>query len=128
MAEKIKVRWDVEEEDIPVKGNVMASGNDEDDHRAEQEVLSQLRSGNIYAWCVMIVTATYKGFTGKAALGGCSYKSKEDLLQDQFEAMKKDAIHNLKTSIEATVLAGKEARKALKTIDKAEVVPEEEKP
>lgn len=84
------------EEDQPIKGNVMASGDDEVDEAAEMLVLDQLAHGNQWAWCTVRVVCTHapSGITGDNYLGCCSYKSEEDFRSssaDYFNDMCADA-------------------------------------
>jgi hypothetical protein len=45
----------VEQDDTPVRGNAMASGDDAADRECEDEILSRLEAGNVEAWCVLTV-------------------------------------------------------------------------
>lgn len=67
-----------EPEDVDVRGNALASGDDAEDRKQEQWVYDQLASGNQWAWCFVKVTARYEGFTGRDTLGCCSYLSEAD--------------------------------------------------
>lgn len=67
-----------EPEDIPLEGNVLASGDFITDRNAEEEVRRQLDNGNEWAWCCVTVTASWNGFSGSAHLGCCNYASAED--------------------------------------------------
>ncbi len=67
----------VHPEDIPIKGNVQVI-DDEEDARAEQAIQDELDRGNRWAWCCVEVRAEFRGLTGTAILGGCSYESEED--------------------------------------------------
>jgi len=70
-------------EDIPLDGNVLVSGDDEEDKRAEQLVLKQLESGNDWAWCTVKITCIHieSGITGHDYLGCCSYASEDDFIK-----------------------------------------------
>jgi hypothetical protein len=72
--------WKVEAlpEDMPLEGNVMASGDDAQDREAEEIIRKDYESGNEWAWCVAKVTGSWMGLSHSTYLGGCSYKSKED--------------------------------------------------
>lgn len=59
-------------EDVPVRGNVLASGDDALDKRDEDAILAKLDVGNTWAWCTVRVVATWNGFEGEAFLGCCS--------------------------------------------------------
>lgn len=89
-------------EHMDVRGNVLASGDDAEDKRAEDEVLRQLHAGNEWAWCCIKVTATYGYFEGTDFLGGCSYKSKADFIEsdDYYADMVDRAFNELVARIE----------------------------
>jgi hypothetical protein len=88
-------------EDMPVKGNAISSGDDDFDKKTEDSIIDALNNGNEWAWCMVQVTAKYKGIYGYDNLGGCSYKSKEDFMKDgYFEDMKQVAFDNLIENLE----------------------------
>lgn len=74
-----EVTVSVEQSDIPLRGNVMASGDDATDQEAEQWVIDQLNSGNDFAWCDVFVSAELGGFRGWDSLAACSCNTKEEL-------------------------------------------------
>ena len=92
-----------EAEEIPVKGNVSASGNDEIDARIEHDVIEDLESGNDWAWCCVTVWAYWKDFSGRDNLGGCSYASKKDFMKPggYYDDMKKQAYDDLIREIQS---------------------------
>lgn len=65
----------VHPEDTPIEGNVLASGDEDEDRRAEQYVLDQLKNGNELAWCTIEVKASFEGINCSDYLGCCSYSS-----------------------------------------------------
>ena len=71
-----------EPEDMPVRGNAMASGDDALDREVEDEILARLGAGDVWAWCSVRVEAVFVvgtvPYKGEACLGGCSYESEED--------------------------------------------------
>lgn len=71
------VHLEVEMEDTPIRGNVLASGDDAVDRREEDRVINELNSGNVWAWAFVRVIVQWGGFTGQDGLGGCSYESEE---------------------------------------------------
>jgi hypothetical protein len=79
---KISIRLDVEQEDIPIEGNVLASGDEKQDREAEEEVRRRLDQGDVWAWAYVKIEARIvldgQAFIGKASLGGCSYKDEAD--------------------------------------------------
>lgn len=92
-ANGIEYQLHIDQEDIPVRGNAMASGSDAEDKEVEDEILKQLDHGNLWAWCSVTCTAQYKGFEGTDHLGGCSYHSTEEFIQPggYWEDMKDEA-------------------------------------
>lgn len=93
---QIKYRLEAFPEDISIEGNVLASGNSDEDRKAEQWVRDSLESGNEWAWCSVKVTA-YIDLPGldleeSDYLGACSYKSQRDFEKGgYFEDMKLEA-------------------------------------
>lgn len=82
-------------EDMPVKGNCSAIDEDTD-RETENMIYEQLSNGNKWAWCMVKVTAKYKGIEGTDNLGGCSYKSEADFKKDgYYEDMKNQAFADL---------------------------------
>lgn len=73
-------------EDTQIEGNVLASGNDAEDKRAEDYVRAELASGNEWAWCTVKVTAFVPGMGLEKSeyLGCCSYKSESDFKRDGY--------------------------------------------
>lgn len=55
----------VEDEHIPFVGNCMASGDAAVDKEAEDEIRTQLESGNVWAWCSVAVTARWEAPNGE---------------------------------------------------------------
>ncbi len=75
----------MEPEDTPVEGNALASGDDEEDRKAEETILEQLNNGNDWAWCRVQVVAAFAGLEGESTwLGCCSYQSEEDFKGEKF--------------------------------------------
>jgi len=88
-------------ETLPIRGNVMASGDDAHDRAVEDRTLAELESGNVWAWCSVQVSVVLDGFTGEAYLGGCSYDSEESFRKDAyFEDMVREARDDLARKLE----------------------------
>lgn len=84
------------EEDTPVRGNALASGDDAEDRKAEDSVLQALDRGNQWAWCCVRVRAVWRGFQGTDHLGCCSYADEEDFKRcGYFADMKAEALADL---------------------------------
>lgn len=94
------IKFEAEEEDVPVRGNAMASGDDDYDRKIENELLEQLERGNLNAWFCAKVTATYDNFHGVDYLGCCSWDSFEAFQKDAYyDSMVSQAIENLADEI-----------------------------
>lgn len=63
----------IEQDDMPVRGNAMASGDDAADREVEDAILASLERGDIEAWCTIVVKAHWQGFSGIDTLGGSSF-------------------------------------------------------
>ena len=93
-----------EPEFTDVRGNALASGDDAFDRAAEDEILAQLARGNEWAWCNVVVTAEWRGFTGTDSLGCCSYASATDFREGgYFKDMKQRALEELNSRISDAV-------------------------
>jgi hypothetical protein len=86
-----------EPEDTPIRGNAIASGDDAIDRETEDALIADVESGNDWAWCIVIVRASFAGQEGYATLGACSYKSAADFEanSDYYEDMREQALDNL---------------------------------
>lgn len=83
-------------EDTPVRGNSVASGDDEYDRKVERKIERDLDRGNEWAWCCVRVTARLSRFKGEDYLGGCSYSSQDEFCRDgYFQDMKAEALADL---------------------------------
>ena len=86
----------VEQDDTPVRGNLTASDEPEEDRKEEDGVISRLNDGDVWAWCFVTVSVTALGFTGTDTLGGCSYDNEHDFrVGDYFRDMVKTACDDL---------------------------------
>ena len=124
MTPEIKYRISCELEDLPVRGNACASGDEAQDKEVEDRVLAELEH-NPWAWCSVGVTVTirvdvdddYFTFIGHDHLGCCSYKSQADFEADgYFEDMKKNALVEAKLEMERSVKRGQTAAELLKVL------------
>jgi hypothetical protein len=89
------------EESVPVRGNVLASGDSQLDKEAEDDVNERLNKGEPWAWCCVHVEAKWRGFVGRDTLGGCSYHSEKDFrLGPYFEDMCQVALEDLNEQVE----------------------------
>lgn len=46
------------------------------------ELLEEARTSNVWKWCMVEVKGTYKGLESSEYLGGCSYDSEEDFINN----------------------------------------------
>lgn len=114
----------IEDEDIPVRGNAQASGDDEDDREVEDGIIRRLERGDLWAWCTVKVTATIEGCdeVGTNYLGGCSYEDEKDFCaeggyyKDMCHEAREDLIGNLRAARER----GSECERMLEELAKAE--------
>ena len=79
--DQIEFELIAEFEHIPVKGNAIASGDEDYDNEVEIGIIERLESGDVWAWAAVEVKGTYKGITASDYLGGCSYKDEKDFKQ-----------------------------------------------
>ena len=91
------IRVIAKQDEIPVRGNALASGNDEEDRKYEDEILERLDSGDVWAWANVEVEVTLPdGRKGSAYLGCCNYEDEQGFKQDggYYRDMILDAIGN----------------------------------
>mgnify|MGYP001563592919 FL=1 len=89
MRPKLTVDYDyqLDVDDVPVRGNAIASEDDAYDREVEAEILERLDRGDVSAWAQVEVRAELRFDVGEevfhgigsAYLGGCSYSSEEEL-------------------------------------------------
>lgn len=92
----IEYMIEVEQCDIPVRGNALACGDDAEDRAAEDEILARLDRGDVWAWASVRVLASWECFTGASSwLGGCSYASESDFKGPEFEVTEPDGSKHL---------------------------------
>jgi len=104
---KPKITILVRQDDIPIRGNVLVSGDDEIDRLAEDDVVRQLSEGNVWAWCCITVRATWGPLVGEDHLGACSYANLEDFQHGgYYEDMVMEAIFNLRRAFSEVLSAG----------------------
>lgn len=100
--EEAKVALRTEWDETPVRGNALASGNDDLDRETEDEILARLDRGDIWAWCLVIVTADWEAFRGEATLGCCCYEDEADFKKGGYwEDLQKEALSDLNAQVVA---------------------------
>ncbi len=72
-----------EYETTPIEGNCSAI-DPKQDKETYDWIVSQLQSGNQWAWASVGVRASWSLFTGEDWLGCCSYASEEDFKADGY--------------------------------------------
>lgn len=115
-AEEVTFTVGFEPEDMPVRCNVMASGDDVLDKEAEDEIIARLDRDDYLAWCCVKVTATWKEWSGVVYLGCCSFDSEEDftkLNSDYYDDLKETALEDLNREL---VAAESKAKQTLQTV------------
>lgn len=108
---KIRYHIEIEQDDISVRGNAIASGDNATDKAVEDEIIKRLDNGDTWAWCSVCVVAEAGGVEGRAYLGACSYKDEEDFRAGgYYEQMQKEAKDDLMEQL----------RRAKKTLEEIE--------
>ena len=105
----IRYTYDISAEETLIRGNAIASGDEAYDKEIEDELISRVNNGDIWAWFSFQVKAflyvynatidEYKTFVGKSSwLGCCSYQSYDDFVSDthQRSGMDEEAFDDLK--------------------------------
>lgn len=103
--DEVTYTLDVQPEDIPVRGNALASGDDEEDRRAEDEIIERLEAGDVWAWASVVVRAEWNGFVGRDYLGGCSYANEDDFKAPggYYDDMKQQALDDLHREVRSAL-------------------------
>lgn len=101
--EQVTFKLTVEQDMDSVRGNAMASGDDELDKKVEDEILERLGNYDAWAWASVCITASYKGQKGTAYLGHCCYDDEKDFLENSgyYEQMCEEAYEELLTELQA---------------------------
>lgn len=124
MSTKPKVTYQVIllPEEIPVRGNVLASGDDAQDLAQETWVLAELERGNVAAWCIAKVVASIElenqSFEGVAYLGGVSYESEKACMRAMLEDtdLRESALEDLRNALTRNKRRGLAASLALESL------------
>lgn len=107
----VTYRVEVEQEEAPVRGNAMMSGDAEADKAYEDAIIRRLARGSVWAWAAVTVIAEVEvdgeTFEGRDQLGCCSYADEKDFRHDPYFAdMCGEALGDLKARLEAAVKRG----------------------
>ena len=105
-----EISWQViaEQDDTPVRGNALASGDDAEDKRVEDEILARLDDGDIWAWCSVEVRGTWNGIEASEYLGCCCYRDEDDFRQpgEYFDDMRntvRDEIQKIAETVSSSI-------------------------
>ena len=84
--EDVVIKVHAEDEHIPVRGNVMASGDADFDRKCEDEIIERLNDGDEWAWACVKVTVTEptSGLSADDYLGCCTYKDEAEFRKDGY--------------------------------------------
>lgn len=100
---EVVFRVDVEQDDTPVRGNALASGDEAEDRACENEIERRLDRGDVWAWACVTVVAEWGGFRGTASIGGCSYADEADFKSDAYYLdLRDEALDDLNATIADT--------------------------
>ena len=94
---KPEISIHVTQDDCPVRGNAMASGDDDLDREVENMILARLDNGDVWAWASVEVRAEFRGLQASDYLGACSYRNQRDFKRNSgyFEDMVAAATNEL---------------------------------
>jgi hypothetical protein len=111
----------VEQDQLELRGNCSTTGDELADRECEENIVSELEQGNVWAWAWVEITASVEVdgevFEGRDSLGGCSYASEADFKKDAYYAdMQAQAMEDLRNNIKAAVKRGTIARRTLALI------------
>jgi hypothetical protein len=104
----------VEQDDMPVHGNAIDSGDAKADKEIEDEILARLDRGDTWAWAQVDVRAECGGQTGHAYLGGCSYQDENDFKRGGYlPQLQEEAREDLLRVMRERVSSGEQAKRIL---------------
>jgi hypothetical protein len=101
-----------------------ASGNDEADRKTVKSIQERVFNGDIWAWCVVVVTAECHGFTAQSSYrSGCSYQDEANFKESEYyKDLCEEALEKLRAKLAQAAEAEREVYLALNPI--AEAAPE----
>lgn len=106
----VTITLTAEPDDLPVRGNAQASGDDALDREAEDEILARLDRGEAWAWASVRVRATWTApsgteYHGDAYLGGCSYRDEAEFREDggYYDQMAAEALDDLNATLDTAL-------------------------
>lgn len=111
MSRKLKtsdVKWTLiaHPEDLSIRGNAIASGDDAYAAEVERQIQRQLDNGNEWAWCCVELRGEFEGLTASDYLGCCSYNESEKDFRSHsgyFEDMEVNVLSDLQGQLDKLV-------------------------
>lgn len=106
-----------EPDPTPLRGNALASGDPVADREYEDRLIARLNDGDIWAWCVVTVTASWNGVSASDSLGGNSYDGEDDFCQEggYYSDMVNEALGRLAMNLDGLLNAIERAQFATGT-------------
>ena len=104
LASEVKFTLTAEQDDLPVRGNAMVSGDAAADKEVEDEIIARLDKGDIWAWASVKVTAEWNGYKGVNHLGACTCDNEQDFIvgnSDYYSDMCDNALDELNNELES---------------------------
>lgn len=100
-----KITVHAEQDQIPVRGNALASGDDAEDKRVEDEIIERLDNGDVWAWAAVEVCGQWCGLEVSEFLGCCCYQDENDFVNNSgyFDDMRAEVIDGLVSRAEEIV-------------------------
>ena len=111
LIEQAEIHLEVRQDDTPIRGNAMASGDDDLDRKVEDEIIERLEDGDVWAWSLVEVFATVElngeTITGDSDyLGACCYHNQESFEAcPYYDDMRAIAFGSLRRKLENIKLA-----------------------
>lgn len=102
-SEGVEIRMSIEFDDISNLN--FDSGEPDEDDKLASEIQARLARGDTWAWCIVTVSASWGGWTGRAVFGGCSYEDEEDFRQNgDYDSMVEEAVEELNKKLEKAAI------------------------
>lgn len=119
--DEVEFTVELESEYTEVRGNVLASGDDEEDKAAEDEILDRLNRDDLSAWCCIVIKAEWNGHTGATNLGCVSLEETntgsecQQLTESfaEYNGMYDQALEDLNQTIANSIAAAKKIESLL---------------
>lgn len=101
--EEVTFSLQVKGENEPVRGNAMTSGNKAADKQVEDDILTRIDAGDVWAWALVKVIAEWRGVETFCYCGCCSYEDEKDFMESSniYEEMKQESYVDLLNKIKA---------------------------